>query len=159
MAKLRDCVYTFDASTIRSVLQKFDVSLPDGIGQAALLRFETLSPDAFMWRLRVADSVYYLFAEDYIPSLDYVKNMFNAYLTTNKWSLIRVRHPKAFEEAEPVMGATTYQEPEDVNALMRYAADSGNDFCFLAKSEENADNALFSEDAPHGFDYGSVRTD
>ncbi len=56
-----------------------------------------------------------------------------------------------FESASPVKRASVYQKPKDAVNMMKYAVDSGYDFVFLIKSQEDADDSQFSDHAPRGF--------
>ncbi len=106
----------------------------------------------------MGDGVYYLYAEDYVPGLNHIKLVFDNYLESNDWNLIEPKEIIKFSDAEPVKNASTYTEPEDSGQIMRYAVDSGHDFVFLARSNENANNALFSDSAPRGFILGNQRS-
>jgi hypothetical protein len=145
---LRDFEYLRHSVNIRELLGRFDIDLPEHI---ALVRFEVITPDSFMWRILIGKGVYYLYAEDYVPGIDHIKSVFNKYLENDKWELVKPKSTIKFEDATPVKGATTYQEPDDSDDMMRYAIDSGYDFVFLAHSSEDADNAQFSDFAPRGF--------
>lgn len=145
---LRDFAYQPQSVNVRDVLGRFAVEVPPHI---AILRFEVITPDSFMWRMLIGDNIYYLYAEDYIDSLAHVKSAFTSYLESDQWELIEVKSPVAFEDTTPVKGASFYKKPDDASELMRYAADSGHDFVFLARSHENAGDAQFSEFAPRGF--------
>lgn len=145
---LRDFEYRSNEVNIRNILGRFNIELSEYI---ALLRFEVITPDSFMWRLLIGDSVYYLYAEDYVPGLGHVKAVFDKYLENDTWELMRAKSTVNFEDSPPVKGATTYKEPDDSDEMMQYAVDSGHDFVFLARSSENADNAQFSDSAPRGF--------
>lgn len=81
MAVLRDFVYTTDQRLLMHVLQRFGIVVPQG-EYIALLRFEVITPDSFIWRLGIGKHVYYLYAEDYIPGLDHVRKVVSSYLKT-----------------------------------------------------------------------------
>ena len=148
---IRDFEYNPTTSQIIDVLQCFGFDLADRQFPLALLRFEVITPDSFMWRLLIGNDIYYLYAEDYVSGLDYIKNVFKAYLESDKWDLMTPRKTITFESASPVIGAITYQEPEDSEEMMKYAVDSGHDFVFLIKSHEDSSEAQFSDHAPRGF--------
>jgi hypothetical protein len=145
---LRDFEYRPHSIDIRELLGYFNVDLPEHI---ALVRFEVITPDSFMWRILIGEGVYYLYAEDYVPGIDHIKSVFNKYLENDRWKLVKPKSTIKFKDATPVKGATTYQEPDDSDEMMQYAIDSGHDFVFLAQSSEDADNAQFSFSAPRGF--------
>jgi len=148
---LRDFEYHPKTSQIVDILQRFGFDLATEKFPFALLGFEVITPDSFMWRLLVNDSIYYIYAEDYVPGLSHIKNIFNSYLESDKWEFINPNKTIAFESASPVKGATVYQEPEESEEMMKYVVDSGHDFAFLVKSHEDANNAQFSDNAPRGF--------
>ena len=145
---LRDFEYHSNEINVRDTLSRFNIELSEYI---ALVRFEVITPDSFMWRLLIGDSVYYLYAEDYVPGLGYVTSVFNKYLENDKWELVKPKSTIKFGDATPVQGATSYQEPDDSDEMMQYAVDSGHDFVFLARSSEDAGSAQFSDSAPRGF--------
>jgi hypothetical protein len=136
---------------IKHVLLEFDLPEATRYNDYGLVRYEVISPDSFMWRITNGSHVYYLYAQDYISGLNQVKHMFSSYLKSTKWELIPVKEPRQFTESAPVLGAVTYQQPEDAMEMMKYAADSGVDFVFLARSAEKSENALFSDESPRGF--------
>jgi hypothetical protein len=148
---LRNFIYNSNSSCIIDALERFGFKLSEKKFPITLLRFEVITPDSFMWRLLIAGSVYYMYAEDYVPGLDYIKNVFSSYLERNEWQFIEPIKKISFESASPVVKATVYQEPDDSEEIMRYAIDSGNDFIFLVKSFEDAGEAQFSDHAPRGF--------
>ncbi len=128
---LRDFEYT-PASELVDVLGQFGLNSVGKKYNLALLKFEVITPDSFMWRLLINEGIYYLYAEDYISSLDHVKKVFNAYLESDQWEFI-----------DPV---DTFVE------TIGHAVKSGYDHVFLVKSSvEDADDAQFSVDAPLGF--------
>jgi hypothetical protein len=149
---LRDFEYRPTSDQIRDTLSRFDLELPEYV---ALVRFEVITPDSFMWRFLIGNSIYYLYAEDYVPGLEHVKSVINKYLENDKWEFVKPKSTIKFEEATPVKGATTYEEPDNSEEMMKYAIDSGRDFVFLARSTEDANNAQFSDSAPRGFNLGS----
>lgn len=148
---IRDFVYNPKASQIVEILQQFGFELSNEEFPFALLRFEILTPDSFMWRLLIDENIYYIYAEDYVSGLDYIKNVFDSYLEDHKWEFVIPSKAITFESASPVVGADIYQEPNDKAEMMKYAADSGHDFVFVIKSSENAGDAQFSDHASRGF--------
>jgi hypothetical protein len=149
---LRSFEYSPASKQILEVLRRFNIVVPEHI---ALVRFEVISPDSFMWRLLIDEAVYYLYAEDYVPGLKHVKTVFNQYLDDDKWSFIEPKTFIEFEEATPVKGASTYKKADDADEMMQYAVESGHDFVFLVRSNDDPENAQFSESAPRGFIIGA----
>jgi hypothetical protein len=50
-----------------------------------------------------------------------------------------------FDDAGPVKSAMVYAKPDKRADMMEYAVDSGYDFVFLCKSDEEADDAYFND--------------
>jgi hypothetical protein len=146
---LRNFEYRSHSVNIRELLDRFNIDLPE---QIALVRFEVITPDSFMWRFVIGKRVYYLYAEDYVPGINHIKAIFNQYLENDKWELVMPKSKLKFEDATPAKSAKTYKKPNDSNEIMQFAIDSGHDFVFLAQSNEDADCAQFSDSAPRGFD-------
>lgn len=152
MKMLRSFEYNPDKNLILEALGRFNIELSENI---ALVRFEVITPDSFMWRILIEDGVYYLYAEDYVPGIAHIKAVFNQYLDSSSWSFIESRTAIEFEDAAPVKGASTYKKGGGADEMMQYAIDSGHDFVFLVRSVEDADDAQFSDWAPRGFARGS----
>lgn len=148
MKMLRDFAYNPDLNVLLAALVRFNVDLPKDI---AVVRFEVITPDSFMWRLLIGDGVYYLYAEDYIPSLGHVKSIFNKYLEDENWQFIKPRNVIDFEDASPVRTAAVYEKAEDSDEIMQCAIDSGHDLVFLVRATDRPDDAQFSDTAPRGF--------
>jgi hypothetical protein len=140
---LRDFQYNSSASQLTEVLRRFNLDFATKNTPLDVLRFEVLSPDSFMWKLLLNNTVYYLYAEDYISGLDYVEDIFNEYLGNNKWVFVQSREALNFESSSPVESADVYEKPSQAEDLMNYAVDSGHDFVFLVKTLENPDEAHF----------------
>lgn len=145
---LRSFEYHPKRESLVEVLQQFQIEVPKLI---PILRFEVITPDSFMWRLQLEASIYYLYAEDFVPSLAHIKSIFDKYLESKKWELIKAKKPKQFEDSSPVAGADVYERPKEVKEMMKYAVDSASDFAFLARSQEPAGEGRFSDSAPRGF--------
>jgi len=133
---IRDFQYNADVNLIIEVLQKFGFNLVHEKYPLSLLQFEVISPDSFMWRLSIGGSIYYLYAEDFVSGLDYVKHTFEDYLESRDWEFVKPLKTVKFEDASPVVGANVYNKASDADAMMEYAVDSGYDFVFLVKSSE-----------------------
>lgn len=140
---LRDFQYNPEVSQLTDVLERFSLDYNSEKSSIDVLRFEVLSPDSFAWKLLLGNVIYYLYAEDYVPGLDYVKSIINEYTGSDKWNFVIPRQVVAFESTSPVKGADVYEKPEGADNLMRYAVDSGYDFVFLVKTLENPDDAHF----------------
>jgi len=150
MKMLRDFVYNPNAQIVLDTLKQFDFTLPKEKGNIALTSFEVITPDSFMWRIYAGD-IYYLYAEDYVPGLEYISSVFQSYLKSNEWEFIPFRSPKKFAQSNPVLQADVYQGATDADDMMKYAGESGYDFVFLVRSKEDPSLALFSDHAPQGY--------
>jgi hypothetical protein len=148
---LRDFPKTLTSDLV-DVLNEFRFDEPHEIVRVAILRFEIISPDAFMWRLLINDGVFYLYAEDYVPSLEYVKHIFVTYIAREGFELVPAREAIPFSFASPISRSATYQKPDDSQDMAQFAVHSGYDFVFLAASKELAAESYFSDKAPHGYD-------
>jgi hypothetical protein len=142
---LRDFQYNPATSQIVEVLQRFSLDFKSEKSSLDVLRFEVISPDSFMWKLLLGNAVYYLYAEDYVSGMDYIKDVFNDYLESDKWNFVIPQQILLFESSSPVEHANVYQKPERADELMRYAVDSGHDFVFLVKTFENPHDAHFTK--------------
>jgi len=140
---LRNFQYDPQASHINEVLERFNLDYGSQESHLDILRFEVLSPDSFMWKILLGNAVCYLYAEDYVSDLGYIKDVFNEYLKTDKWDFVKPKQTTAFESSSPVQGAEVYKKSERADDLMQYAVDSGYDFVFLVKTLENPDDAHF----------------
>ncbi len=147
---LRDFAYNLTTGLV-DVLNGFQFDEPNEIVQVAILRFEIISPDSFMWRLLINDRVFYLYAEDYVPSMDYVKHVFDTYVSSEGWELVSAREAIPFSFSSPVSITAAHNKPTDSREMANFAVHSGTDFVFLASSEEKASDAYFSNMAPHGY--------
>ena len=143
---LRDYIYTLDASLIERTLSRFNILISEEKHKHALIEFQVLTPDSFIWRFLINGIIYYLYAEDYVQGLDDVRNKINSYAVEGAdLEFIKANQQKQFDDAEPVKNSAVYQEPEDYDEIKQYAVDSGFDFVFLCKSSEDAGNALFND--------------
>ncbi len=149
---IADYVYSPDLGLIVDVLKQFDITIPTLNDHIAITRFEVITPDSFMWRIAlVNDAVYYLYAEDYVPGIDYIASVYDHYIVKHTWQMIPAKLPTDFNDTSAVTSAVVYQEPDESQKLMKYAAHSGYDYVFLARSDEDPRDALFSDSAPNGF--------
>lgn len=142
---LRDYMYTLNPGLIMQALHEFSIDSDMESLRATLLQYATLSPDSFIWKFSLGDHIYYLFAKDYVESLDSVQTDIRAFAGDNEVGLkfMKAKNPKAFEDSSPNQYADVYQPPDDEYALHDYAARSGVDFVFLCRSDESAHNAMF----------------
>lgn len=104
-------------------------------------KYEALTPDSFIWKITLRDADkythYYLYAEDYVPSLDHVVKIIHENLAS--WSpndaikLIQVTKVAESREADTAKSTTDYQKAKRSEEFMKYAITSGIDFVFLAR--------------------------
>ncbi|MEO7904963.1 MAG: hypothetical protein ABIR91_04175 [Candidatus Saccharimonadales bacterium] len=132
---LRDYEYTENWRLLDAALQQF-IDLPERL---SLVGFVALSPDSFMWKIFDGTTLYYLYAEDHVPSLDHVLHSIPPEFkpTAATLELIPVKHVVAFEDTTPNLTAQIYTPPQDEYNFARYAAQSGYDFVFLMRSSES----------------------
>lgn len=142
---LRDFVYHPGEAELRSTLAQFDISLNEQQSQIGLISFLVVSPDSFLWKLRIDNNVYYLYAEDYVVSLDSVKTSISQRAGRNvTLEFILARKVKNLTDTSSYKAAVVYETPNDTNNIMRYAVDSGHDLVFLCKSNEDSNEAYFN---------------
>lgn len=128
---LRDYEYTENWRLLDRALEQF-IELPERLSLAG---FIALSPDSFLWQIFDGNTTYYLYAEDYVPSLEHVtKSIQDFYQTEIDLGFIPVRQPIAFEDSAPNLTAETYKPPRDEYEFAKFAAQSGYDFVFLLKA-------------------------
>jgi hypothetical protein len=135
---LRDYEHTENWRLLDAALLQF-IDLPERL---SLVGFIALSPDSFMWKIFDGTTLYYLYAEDYVPSLDHVQQSIPPEFKPAETSLefIPVKHVTPFEDTMPNHTADIYTPPQDEYNFARYAAHSGYDFVFLMRSSESLDD-------------------
>ena len=124
-----------------AMLKQFDIAA-DSI---YLQKYEVISPDSFIWAMEVKSGEdhgsYYLYAEDYVPSLKHVRDTIAQNLAQypgeDKFELVPAAKVLVWDQSEPVQSAEYAEQPEDADEFMKYAASSGYDFVFLAKVIES----------------------
>ena len=105
--------------------------------------FTVLSPDSFLWKIFDGENVYYLYAEDFVSSLDQVTaNIRNFWPDEINLEFMPVKEPKAFEDSSPNKASEIYQPPENEYEFSKYAWPSGYDFVFLLKSSETIEDYI-----------------
>ena len=133
---LRDYQYTENWRLLDQAIEMF-IELPSRL---SLVGFTVLSPDSFIWKIFDGDTMYYLYAEDYVPNLDHVSAQVQDFWP-EKMTLefVPVKRQIAFEDSTPNMAANVYKPPQREYEFMQYAGQSGYDFVFLLKSDEILD--------------------
>ena len=125
---LRDYAQTENWRLLDHALEQF-IDLP---ARLSLVGFIELSPDSFLWQIFDGVTHYYLYAEDYVPSLDHVKQQIcDFYQKDIDLTFVKAKVPLAFEDSTPNKTATVYQPPEDEYEFAKYSSQSGYDFVFL----------------------------
>lgn len=129
---LRD--WTYVSKEMHEVLNQFE-----GIdsSDAQITSYKLLSPDSFLWRLKIGKRVYYLYAEDYIPSMDHVRKQLEDFTHGTSGEFVMAKKPDTFEEHAPVKSAVTYKEPEDWPEVSKYSVGSEYDSVFLFRVSAN----------------------
>jgi hypothetical protein len=132
---LRDYAYTNNWELVELAIARF-ISIPRDL---KLVGFGEITPDSFIWKLYDIDTkrFFYLYAEDYVPNLDHVRNILRKLAPDGAaLDLLPIRQNKAFEDSSPNLFANIYKPPTDEYYFSYYAAESGYDFVFLAVSDE-----------------------
>lgn len=125
---LRDYAQTEDWRLIERALEQF-IKLPEHL---SLVGFVALSPDSFLWQIYDGTTHYYLYAEDYIPSLEHITQQINDFYHKQlDLTFLEAKVPLAFEDSTPNKSAAVYQPPDDEYVFARYSSQSGYDFVFL----------------------------
>ena len=140
---IRDFVDTLDTSSIKQVLTQFKLNLPEAAtGGIALLEFKVLTPDSFVWRFLINGAVYYLYTEDFVEGLDDIRSKLNhIFKNASNLEFIETIDRIKFEDASPVRAAAIYKKPKNKDEMMKFAVESGYDFVFLCKSNEDNSDA------------------
>lgn len=134
---LRDYLYTKDWNLVEAAFSQF-MTCPKSL---QLVYFRKTSPDSFVWYLRdpARYTAYYLYAEDYIPDLQHVRDTLARIASPNAaLDLLPVNNLGAFEDSHPNKTAAVYKPPDGEYDFMHYAAQSGFDFVFLAITDERS---------------------
>lgn len=128
---------------LHAALEQFDM------GDETLLsvkKFQALSHESFIWLLECTDYMYYLYAGDFVESLEQITDSIRLASEGMPGELVRVINPIPFEEMSPVTANTVYEKPDDYDEkIAHYAGESGYDFVFLFRTEQP------SEDYEHAF--------
>jgi hypothetical protein len=142
---LRDYPFTLSPKVFKPVLEQFDMEHPGKDANIALLEFKVITPDSFIWKFLINDAIYYLYAEDFIDSLKSVSESIKALMKDqSEFEYVKIKHPKDFENAGPVLVSTKYKRPDDYETMKLYSADADYDFAFLVKSKEDPSEAYFN---------------
>lgn len=130
---LRDYIHTENWRLLDQALEMF-IELPPRL---SLVGEQVLSPDSFLWKIFDGETVYYLYAEDYVPSLEHVKEEVQSFWPDKlELKFMPLKNAVALEDSTPFRSAQTYRPPEKEYEFMKYAGQSGFDFIFLLKSDE-----------------------
>ena len=136
---LRDYAGTENWRLLDKALEKF-IKLPDRL---SLVGFIELTPDSFLWKIFDGKTVYYLYAEDFVPSLEHVKQQILDFWPSKiELDFVPVKKPIAFEDSTPNKNASVYRPPANEYEFSQYASQSGYDFVFLLKSSETIEDYM-----------------
>lgn len=142
---LRDFAHAPDIYLVRDIFFEFQLEADETLeGPMTIIWFKVLSPDSFAWKVALGSRIYLIYAEDYIKSLDYVKRQMRELSGGTELEFKKVHDAQHFAKASPVRHATLYKRPVRANEMMQYAATSGYDFVFLARSIEAYEDAFFT---------------
>lgn len=130
---LRDYLYTENWRLIDAALECF-IELPPRL---SLVGFGDLTSGSFIWKIFDGETVYFLYAEDYVPSLDHVRERLAEFSDNGaSFEFLPVKRPIAFEDSTPNQSTVVYKPPKNEYEFAKYASQSGYDFVFLLKSNE-----------------------
>ncbi len=122
---------------LHAALEQFD------IGEESLMsvkKFQALTPESFIWLLECSDYMYYLYACDFVESLEQITDVIRLASDGMPGELVRMLTPIPFEEASPVTASSVYEKPDDYDEkIAHYAGESGYDFVFLFRTEQRAE--------------------
>lgn len=129
---LRD--YFLMATPFKEVLSRYENVLASNNDTVTILSSCILTPDSFIWKLEVNNERYYLYAEDFVDSLQHVISRIEDIAGQGAGSLVKVKQQIEFNDLEPVQAAEMYTKPDDYDTTLKlYASDSGYDSLFLYK--------------------------
>lgn len=130
---LRDYNHTENWRLLDQALEQF-IDLPPRL---SLVGYSALSPDSFLWKIFDGETVYYLYAEDYVPSLEHVREQIVLFWPQEiALEFIPTKQPVAFEDSTPNLSAAIYKPPANEYEFAKYVVQSGYDFVFLLRSGE-----------------------
>jgi hypothetical protein len=113
---LRD--FFIGTPALKEILSDFEGLSFKDIDYVAIKMAKMLSPDSFIWKLEIDRSKYYLYAEDYVDSLQHVLDEIEEVAGKGAGELIRIKNKlKSMTDSD----------------LNDYAAQSGYDNVFLYK--------------------------
>lgn len=111
------------------VLKGFNIT---GFSAISIEDYFQITPDSFIWMLTIDDKLYYLYAEDYIASLDGVVDIIKRFTGDVKGQFVTTwLPPEDFAQSSPVKNAVVYELPKDKTEIEKYAVHSGIDTAFL----------------------------
>lgn len=103
-------------------------------------QFRMLTPNSFMWCLRMSEYVYYLYAVDFVNTLEEITDTLRIATDGTPGELVLAAKPLDFDSASPVSSSTIYEKPTDFDSkIAHYAAESGYDFVFLYRTDQRSD--------------------
>jgi hypothetical protein len=125
---------------LHAVLAQFDTGDETFVD---VVQFQKLSANSFVWKLRFSDYMYYLYAVDFVESLEQVTDTLRIITDGTPGFLVRALNPLDFASASPVVAATVYQKPVSYDEKVApHATESGYDFVFLYKTDDRAEEAF-----------------
>lgn len=114
---------------ICSILSQFGVK----VSEISLLKYESLTPDSYIWFFYADGIKYSLYAEDYIPSFEHVENTIKDNDTV--WGSV---FPSVRDKYRLMMVDNRHADTDDSSRVAsrysEYAVRSGYDHVFLARS-------------------------
>lgn len=125
---------------LHDVLEQFQIDDEEVL--LDVREFRMLGENRFLWKLRLSESVYYLYAEDFVESLEQVTDTLQIATDGTPGELVPAKTPMDFDSASPVMSSSVYEKPTDFDdKIAHYAVESGYDFAFLYRTELSSSEA------------------
>ncbi len=109
--------YAYGTKDLVDCLNQFE------IGESVLVDvklFQMLSPDAFLWKLRLTNGLYYLYAEDYVESVDAIEKYFTDLIQGRRGHFVQAREKSGNQQ---VSGDSTISVNEDGDTVFLYKID------------------------------------
>lgn len=123
---------------LHDILEQFQVSEDEVL--LDVRHFRMLTPNSFVWQIRMSDFVYFVYAVDFVNSLEEITDTLRIITEGMPGELVPAKVPLSFESASPVSSSTIYEKPTDFDdKISHYAGESGYDFVFLYQTDQRSD--------------------
>ena len=115
--------------TLMEMLAEFGVAPT----KLSLLKYETITPDSYIWIFNADDDRYCLYAEDYVVELDEVTTQ----IKSHGWTWVPDEQYELIPRSEESLKVDSIKKDDPSRRseeFTKYAARSGSDYVFLAKA-------------------------